>query len=93
MRFLCLRYNDLRKKTDRINMGIKDYVSMSLAVLKDIRVIATVIVMLLVIEFAHFITSYRKRAKKPKVKKVAAAKAPKATPEKSEEKSEEAASE
>ncbi|MCR4580303.1 MAG: hypothetical protein K5681_08150 [Treponema sp.] len=63
-------------------MGIKDYISMSLEVLKDFRVIFTVVLMLIVIEFARFIANYRKRPKKPKVKK---AKAPKAAPAKKEE--------
>ena len=58
-------------------MGIKDYISMSLTVLKDFRVIGTVIAMLVLIEFARFIASYRKKPKKPKSKK---AKAPKPAP-------------
>lgn len=72
-------------------MGIKDYFVMSLSVLKDLRVIGTVVAMLLVIEFSRFISNYRKKAKQPKAKKVNAPK-PAPAPKKeeaSEEKSEE----
>ena len=64
-------------------MTIKDYIPVILGVLKDFRVIGTVIVMILVIEFAKFVTTYRKKPPKPKGKK--AAPAPK-TEEKKEEK-------
>ena len=64
-------------------MAIKDYIPLILGVLKDFRVIGTVIVMILVIEFAKFVTTYRKKPPKPKGKK--AAPAPK-TEEKKEEK-------
>lgn len=68
-------------------MTIKDYIPLILGVLKDFRVIGTVIVMILVIEFAKFVTTYRKKPPKPKNKK-----APKAVPapkadEKKDEKS------
>lgn len=67
-------------------MTIKDYIPVILGVLKDFRVIGTVIVMILVIEFAKFVTTYRKKPPKPKGKKAAkAAPAPK-TEEKKEEK-------
>lgn len=68
-------------------MTIKDYIPLILGVLKDFRVIGTVIVMILVIEFAKFVTTYRKKPPKPKNKKAPkAAPAPKAD-EKKEEKS------
>lgn len=51
-------------------MSINEYIHVILGVVTDIRVIATVIVCILVIEFAKFITTYRKRPPKPKVKKV-----------------------
>jgi len=67
-------------------MTIKDYIPVILGVLKDFRVIGTVIVMILVIEFAKFVTTYRKKPPKPKGKKAAkTAPAPK-TEEKKEEK-------
>ena len=67
-------------------MTIKDYIPVILGVLKDFRVIGTVIVMILVIEFAKFVTTYRKKPPKPKGKKAPkAAAAPKAD-EKKEEK-------
>lgn len=68
-------------------MTIKEYFPVIFGVLKDLRVIGTVIVMLLVIEFAKYVTTYKKKPKKPKVKKGAAAPAPKE--EKKEEKAEE----
>ena len=67
-------------------MTIKDYIPVILGVLKDFRVIGTVIVMILVIEFAKYVTTYKKKPPKPKGKKAAkAAPAPK-TEEKKEEK-------
>ena len=70
-------------------MAIKDYIPVILGVLKDFRVIATVIAMILIVKFAKFVTTYKKRPPKPKNKK-----APKPVPapkeEKKEEKSEEA---
>ena len=75
--------------SDKRNMAIKDYFSVILGVLKDFRVIGTVIVMILVIEFAKFITTYKKKPPKPKGKKgPKPAAAPKE--EKKEEKKEEA---
>ena len=65
-------------------MAIKDYFPVIIGVLKDFRVIGTVIVMILVIEFAKFVTTYKKKPPKPKAKKAAAAPAPKE--EKKEEK-------
>ena len=70
-------------KADKKNMTIKDYFPVIFGVLKDFRVIGTVIVMILVIEFAKFITTYKKKPPKKKVKK-GAAQAPKE--EKKEEK-------
>ena len=75
-------------KADKKTMAIKDYFPVILGVLKDFRVIGTVIVMILVIEFAKYVTTYRKKPPKTKGKK-----APKPAPapkeEKKEEKSEE----
>ena len=68
-------------------MTIKEYIPVILGVLKDFRVIGTVIVMILVIQFAKFVTTYRK--KPPKPKKAKAAKA--AQPAKEEKKDEKAA--
>ena len=74
---------------DKMIMAIKEYLSVILGVLKDFRVIGTVIVMLLVIEFAKFVTTYKKKPPKAKGKK-----APKAAPApKKEEKKEEKAEE
>ena len=50
-------------------MAIKDYFPVILGVLKDFRVIGTVIVMILVIEFAKFVTTYKKKPPKKKGKK------------------------
>lgn len=50
-------------------MKFTDYLPVILGVLKDFRVIGTVIVMLIVIEFAKFITSYKKRPPRPKKEK------------------------
>jgi hypothetical protein len=62
-------------------MTIKEYFSVIFGVLKDFRVIGTVIVMIIVIEFAKFVTTYKKKPSKPKGKK-----APKAAPAPKEEK-------
>ena len=73
--------------SDIKTMTIKNYIPLILGVLKDFRVIGTVIVMILVIEFAKFVTTYRKKPPKPKNKKAPkAAPAPKAD-EKKDEKS------
>jgi len=53
-------------------MNIKEYLHIILGVLKDLRVIGTVLVCLLVIEFAKYITTYKKRPPRPKIKKTAA---------------------
>jgi len=50
-------------------MTIKEYIPLILSVLKDFRVIGTVIVMLFVIKFAKFVTTYRKKPPKAKGKK------------------------
>ena len=65
-------------------MTIKEYFPVIFGVLKDLRVIGTVIVMILVIEFAKYVTTYKKKPPKPKK-----AKAPKAAPASKEEKKEE----
>lgn len=54
---------------------MKELLPVILKVLADFRVIGTVVVMLFVIEFTKFVTTYKKRPPKPK--KV---KAPKAVP-------------
>lgn len=69
-------------------MAIKDYIPVILGVLKDFRVLGTVIVMILVIEFAKYVTTYKKKPPKPKGKK-AAKPAPAPKEEKKEEKKEE----
>ena len=53
-------------------MTIGQYISLFLSVLKDFRVIITVVVMIFVIEFAKFVTTYRKRPPKPKKSKTVA---------------------
>ena len=65
-------------------MTIKEYFSVIFGVLKDFRVIGTVIVMLAVIEFSKFVTTYKKKPPKPKGKK-----APKVEAAPKEEKKEE----
>ncbi len=62
-------------------MTIKDYFPVIFGVLKDFRVIGTVIVMIIVIEFAKFVTTYKKKPPKPKK-----GKAPKPAPAPKEEK-------
>ena len=59
------------------NMSIKEYISLILSVLTNLKVIITVVVMLMVIEFARFVTNYRKKPRRPKVKKEKPAPAPK----------------
>ena len=54
-------------------MNIKEMIPLILQVLTDFRVIVTVVAMILVIKFAKFISSYRKKARKrsgSKTKKV-----------------------
>ena len=75
-------------QTDKMIMTIKDYFPVIFGVLKDFRVIGTVIVMIIVIEFAKFVTTYKKKPSKPKGKK-----APKPAPAPKEEKKDEKASE
>ena len=62
-------------------MTIKDYFPVIFGVLKDFRVIGTVIVMIIVIEFAKFVTTYKKKPPKPKK-----GKSPKPAPAPKEEK-------
>lgn len=64
-------------------MIMKDLFPVIFKVLGDFRVIGTVIVMLLVIEFTKFVTTYKKRPPRPKKAKTKAPPAPK--PEKTEE--------
>lgn len=52
-------------------MSIKEYMHLILGVLSDLRVIGTVIVCILVVTFAKYITTYKKRPPRPKVKKAA----------------------
>lgn len=54
-------------------MSVKEYISLILSVLTNPKVIITVVVMLMVIEFARFVTNYRKKSRRPKVKKVKSA--------------------
>lgn len=74
-------------------MSIKDYIPIILGVIKDFRVIGTVVAMIIVIEFAKYVTTYRKKPPKPKKKPVAAAPAPAKTEEKKEGEGSEAATE
>ena len=62
-------------------MTIKEYFSVIFGVLKDFRVIGTVIVMIIVNEFAKFVTTYKKKPPKPKKGKT-----PKPAPAPKEEK-------
>lgn len=64
-------------------MSIADYFKLILNVLKDWRVIVTVVVVILIVEFAKFITTYRKKPSVPKAKKIVAA--TEAAPKESEE--------
>ena len=54
----------IKKKSDNSFMDIKQMIPLILQVLKDFRVIGTVIVMILVIKFAKFITTYKKKPRK-----------------------------
>lgn len=74
-------------------MSIKDYIPIILGVIKDFRVIGTVVAMIIVIEFAKYVTTYRKKPPKPKKKPVAAAPAPAKTEEKKEGETSEATAE
>lgn len=67
-------------------MSIKDYIPIILGVIKDFRVIGTVVAMIIVIEFAKYVTTYRKKPPKPKKKKNAATPTP--APAQTEEKKE-----
>ena len=66
-------------------MAISELIPVIIGVLKDFRVIGTVIAMILVIEFAKCVTTYRKKPPKKKGKK-AAKPAPAPKEEKKEEK-------
>ena len=52
-------------------MSIKEYMDIIFGVLKSPYVIGTVIVMILVIQFAKYVASYKKKPPKSKNKKVA----------------------
>ncbi len=65
-------------------MSFKEILPIAIAVLKDFRVIGTVLAMLFVISFANYIIRYKKKPPKPKVKKAKAAPAPKPEPKKEE---------
>ena len=58
-------------------MKNSEMISIIFKVLKDPKVIGTTIAMILVITFANFIVNYSKKHKTPKIKKPAAAPAPK----------------
>ena len=73
--------------SDKKIMAIKEYFPVIFGVLKDFRVIGTVIVMLLVIEFTKFVTTYKKKPRKKKDKK---APKPAPAPKKEEAKEENA---
>lgn len=53
-------------------MSIKELMPLILSVLKDFRVIITIVAMVFVIEFAKYITTYTKKPPKPKKKKTVA---------------------
>ena len=58
---------------DNFYMNV-NYLQLIMGVIKDFRVIATIVAALMVIEFAKFVTSYKKKppkAKKPKAVKAA----------------------
>ena len=71
--------------SDIKTMTIKEYFPVIFGVLKDLRVIGTLIVMILVIQFAKYVTTYKKKPPKAKAKKGAKA-APAPKEEKKEEK-------
>lgn len=50
-------------------MSMKEYMDIILGVIKSPYVIATVIAMILVIKFAKYVASYKKKPPKPKGKK------------------------
>ena len=50
-------------------MGTNSYFHIILGVLTNFYVIGTAVAMILVIEFAKFVTTYRKKPPRPKVKK------------------------
>lgn len=50
-------------------MSMKEYMDIIIGVLKNPYVIGTVIVMILVIEFAKYVASYKKKPPKVKTKK------------------------
>lgn len=69
-------------------MTFKDYIPIILGVLKDFRVIGTVIAMLLVVAFSKYIINYTKKPKVPKQKKAPAPKKEPPKPAEGEEENE-----
>ena len=61
-------------------MGTNSYFHVILGVLTNFYVIGTAVAMILVIEFAKFVTTYRKKPPRPKVKKAKAAPAAASAP-------------
>ena len=70
-------------------MSVSEYIHVILSVLKDFKVIITVVLMILIVAFAKYITNYKKKAKK-KIVKVKPAPAPAPEKQESEENKEEA---
>jgi len=64
---------------------MKEIFPLIIKVLADFRVIATVVVMLMVIEFTKFVTTYKKRPPRPKKTKAKPAPAPKTESQESAE--------
>ena len=54
-------------------MSVKEYLCIVLEILRNWKVIATVVAMLLIIAFSNFVVKYKRKAKKGKKKKIAAA--------------------
>ena len=71
-------------------MKISEFFNLVFSVLKDWRVIVTVVVMLFVMWAANVIINYKKKPRPPKAAKAAPAPAPAKTEEKKEEAKEEA---
>jgi hypothetical protein len=69
-------------------MSFKEYFSLIFSVLKDFRVIGTIAVMIIVIEFAKFVTTYKKKPPRPRKRKAPKSSPPQAPEEKKEENAE-----
>lgn len=50
-------------------MSVKEYITLAFNVLKDFRVLGTVIAMILIIEFAKYVANYKKKPPKKSAKK------------------------